>query len=578
MKFFRSKRTISRSKSTYSNDVTLEAQRLREEKESLQREQIEEARRSEEARQEIEHKLKSLEREARELKARNDDYDACFKLALPTQLTKYCDCSTSTSPQSYVVPSKGQIALSRRVLISAGACFALQTLLLLVLVIAYANTRRTSDGYYADLHNAEKVRADVAQAHLEVAPLEKEIETALQREKYWEQKASREREERKAKMDKIDKLRPYDIITGGSKAHAEPEMYGQVQEKTIWAYWYHPKDCRTAYNCKLPPVVQLCKETIERNRGSFAFKIVHRDEVDKFVNKIELPMRWEELIPAQQKDSLMNALLARYGGVALDISTILIRPLDDLWSDMVAQGATFRGYMYRLNGDPWRHAESTVVWFLMSRREGIFTNAVRNQVIGMGDRKDTGHYHHWYLALGDQTVTPLLRMFDFTLPACTSDPTITNPPPNGAWDQKKAMCPELEIHWNGTKQHVARNDTRLILRDPRDGPQMPFAFGTNMTLWKIWDDTPFTEAILPSSMRVPGGPMQGDACASPKECWSVFMRRYEATPFQVGEAPLLSFVKLFAHAKELAGMERSQLMNLTDSFFLSWLHLAGMYS
>jgi hypothetical protein len=325
--------------------------------------------------------------------------------------------------------------------------------------------------------------------------------------------------------------------------------------------------------------VQLCSETIQRNKGSFSFKIVHRDEVDQYVTRIELPMRWEDLIPAHQKDSLMNALLARYGGVALDISTILISPLDDLWSDMLAQGATFRGYMYRLNGDPWRHAESTSVWFLMSRREGIFTAAVRNQVIGMGDRKETGQYHHWYLALGDQTLTPLLRMFDFTLPACTMDPTILNPPKDGAtWDQKLSMCPEQEIRWNKTKQPEARSDTKLLLRDPRDGPQMPFAFGTNMSTWKIWDDTPFTEDILPSSMRVPGAPMQGDSCASAKQCWAVFTRRLKALPFQKGEPRLLSFVKLFAHAKELAGMERKQLMNLTDSFFVSWLNLAGVYS
>lgn len=574
MKYLRGKKTASRSKENSSNAASLEAQRLREQKESLERDQTVEATRAKNAQEDRERQLQALEREVRELKAKNDE-DTYFKL-LPTQLANYCNCSTDED-RSYMVPSKGRVALSKKILLSAVTCFALQTLLLLVLLIGYVNAKKRADGFYTEKQHFEQLQTDLAHARLSMGPLEKDIEIELQREKYWEQKAKHERLTLTRKMEQIDKTKPFDIITGGAQAHADPVMYGKVPEKTIWAYWYHPKDCRTASNCSLPPVVQLCSETIERNRGSFSFKIVHRDEVEKYVNRMELPMRWDELIPAHQKDSLMNALLARYGGVALDISTILIRPLDDLWSNMLAQGATFRGYMYRLNGDPWRHAESTVVWFLMSRREGIFTAAVRNQVIGMGDRKETGRYHHWYLALGDQTVTPILRMFDFTLPACTADPTITNPPPNAAWDQKKSMCPELEIGWNKTRQPEARNDTKLVLRDPRDGPQMPFAFGTNMALWKIWNDTPFTEDILPSSMRVPGAPMQGDSCASAKQCWDVFMRRYKAIPFQAGEAPLLSFVKLFAHAKELAGMERPQLMNLTDSFFVSWLHLAGVY-
>mmetsp|Transcript_68132 Transcript_68132/g.134481 ORF Transcript_68132/g.134481 Transcript_68132/m.134481 type:complete len:574 (+) Transcript_68132:76-1797(+) len=573
MKYLRGKRTAAKSKDNVS--VSSEARRLREEKESLQREQREEARRAEEARQEHEQRLQSLEQEARELRAKSED-DACFRLTLPGQLASCCNASGSTG--SYMMPSKGRFTLSRNVLISAAACFALQTLILLVACVAYGNAKRSADGAYMLEHNMDKLRTNLGRTRSSMEPMENNIETALQRERYWERKAKHKRSERVSFMNKLYKTRPFNIITGGAQAHVEPEMYGKVPEKTIWAYWYHPRDCRTASNCKLPPVVQLCSETIERNRGGFSFKIVHKDEVVKYVNRIELPMRWEQLIPAHQKDSLMNALLARYGGVAMDISTILIRPLDDLWSDMLAQGATFRGYMYRLNGYPWRHAESTVVWFMMTRREGIFTAAVRNQVIGMGDRKETGHYHHWYLALGDQTVTPLLRMFDFTLPACTTDPTIIKPPPNGAWDQKKSMCPELEIGWNKTRRPEARTDTKLLLRDPRDGPQMPFAFGKNMTLWKIWDDTPFAQDILPSSMAVPGGPMQGNPCASPKQCWEVFMHRYQAPLPQAGKPPLLSFVKLFAHAKELAGVQRHQLMKFTDSFFVSWLHLAGVYA
>jgi hypothetical protein len=157
-------------------------------------------------------------------------------------------------------------------------------------------------------------------------------------------------------------------------------------------------------------------ETMEKNRGGFDFRLVHRDEVSQYVSWYELPFRWTDLEPAQQKDSLMNALLARYGGVAMDVSTILLRPLDEYWDEMVEQKAAYWGYMYRVNGLPWRHAEVSVVWFMMARREGVFANAVRSQVMGMGDSNSTGAYHHWYLALGDQTLTPILANLNYSLP------------------------------------------------------------------------------------------------------------------------------------------------------------------
>jgi len=401
------------------------------------------------------------------------------------------------------------------------------------------------------------------------------LQKSQSQEKYWENRYEDEHADAYAKTVALDKSRPFNLITGLS-AHAVPNMYGKVAEKTIWGYWYHPVTCRRKAKCTLPPVVELCVETIKKNRGSFDFKIVHMDEVDDYVTRIELPIRWHRLIPAQQKDSLMNALLSRYGGVALDISTLLLRPLDDYWNNMVSQGATFWGYMYRINGRPWRHAESASVFFLMSRREGIFTTAVRNQLIGMGDRNETGAYHHWYLALGDQTLTPILHMFNYSLPTCTNDPSILRPPPTAQWDQNATMCPELELKWDKASFGPARNDTTILLHDPRDGPQLPFAFGKGMALWNITDSTPFTEEQIPASTKEIGGPMQDETCGSPKECWeTVFLQRYNA-PVQPGGARLLNFVKLFAHAKELKGMTREHMLNLEGSYFHSWLRLAGI--
>mmetsp|Transcript_56352 Transcript_56352/g.108718 ORF Transcript_56352/g.108718 Transcript_56352/m.108718 type:complete len:483 (+) Transcript_56352:62-1510(+) len=362
---------------------------------------------------------------------------------------------------------------------------------------------------------------------------------------------------------------PYEVITA-SRGHARPEMYSMVPEKTIWSYWFHKEHCTSSTNCTLPAHVQLCMETVIKNKGSFSYKLLHIDEVEQYVSMYDLPFQWPVLSPQHQKDSLMNALLARYGGVALDISTILLRPLDDYWEELVNKNLTFRGYMYRINGMPWRHPEDSAVWFLMSRREGIFGTAVRMQVEGMGDKVTTYKvYRQSYFALGDQTLLPILSMFNYSLPRCFNDTTVIEP---------RRLCPEYSSPpWYSGVTGPARNDMRMLLHDPRDGPQLPFV-NLGCASWNISNDTkgiPHGIAQYPPGHQI-GGPMYGHNCSSFKDCWhSVFLARYNAVPAP-GEARLLSFVKLFNHGKELGGQSRSELLAKKDSYFYNWLRIAGL--
>uniref|UniRef100_A0A7S4QZA6 Uncharacterized protein n=1 Tax=Alexandrium monilatum TaxID=311494 RepID=A0A7S4QZA6_9DINO len=570
-----------------------EVQALREQNDRLARERQEDAARKASERLAADRKVQSLEQEVEDLKSQlaqrtrddaisddsgggGDGHFPCFEGPIKASAA-YVPMSARTGGR---VSGAG---VPRKIVIAACAFIGVETALLVGFAAAYfadLQPQRTGErrapppgGDAVDPRESE-----LAEERAEVPALERDLQRSMDQEKYWEKRFKTDEEywttrlaEVKASANLSD--RPYRMITG-LRAHQVPEMYGKVGEKTIWAYWYHPDTCESSTSCVLPPVVQLCSETIRRNKGSFDFRIVHMDEVDKYVNRMELPMRWRELIPAHQKDSLMNALLARYGGVAMDISTILLRPLDDYWEEMVSRGATFMGYMYRLNGMPWRHAETTSVWFLMSRREGLFSTAVRNQVIGMGDRHETGAYHHWYLALGDQTLTPILHMYNYSLPKCTEDATIVSPPASPMWDQKASMCPELEMEWSEDLM-PERNDAKVILRDPREGPQLPFAFGAGMALWDVSDSTALTDEQVPGDMRSPGAPMQQESCGSPRACWQVFVRRYEMLPVP-GRARLLNFVKLFAHVKELKGMSREEILSRSDSFMVTWLRLAGV--
>jgi len=329
-------------------------------------------------------------------------------------------------------------------------------------------------------------------------------------------------------------------------------------------------NCPGSFKCTLPPHVQLCVEVATRNKGSFDYKVMHMDEVPRYLNAMELPLHWKELKPQHQKDAVMNALLGRYGGVALDITVILLRPIDIYWEEMVRNGATFRGYIYRLNAKAHRHAEATAVWFLMSRKDGIFSVATRNQVQGMGDMATTkGVYKEPYFALGDQTLTPILTATNYNLPKCYEDSTVIG---------GTAACPEFAgPPWYSGVTGPARNDVKLMLRDPRDGPVLPYALMPGMALWNVLDTNkplPHWDPQWPSPYEK-GGPMDGELCDSMKACWdNVFYRRfYQQHP--PNEAPALNFVKMFGAGRDLGSLSREALLQNKDTYFYQWLKLAG---
>merc|ERR1712039_116535 len=115
-----------------------------------------------------------------------------------------------------------------------------------------------------------------------------------------------------------------------------------------------------------------------------------------------------------------------------------------------------------------------------------------------------------------------------------------------------------------------RNDTKIMLRDPRDGPQLPFAW-KGMVEWIISDDT----TPLDLSDNELGAPLHGVQCFTMKSCWEdVFLARYNA-PAPPGQARVLNMVKLFNHGAELDGKSRAEILSNTSTYFFNWLRIAG---
>lgn len=69
--------------------------------------------------------------------------------------------------------------------------------------------------------------------------------------------------------------------------------------------------------------------------------------------------------------------------------------------------------------------------------------------------------------------------------------------------------------------------------------------------------------------------MDGEKCATEKDCWNTFLERYQK-PTAPGKAPLLSFVKFFGAMRELNGKTRQDVIEAKDSYFYQFLKLAGL--
>merc|ERR1712217_613203 len=144
-------------------------------------------------------------------------------------------------------------------------------------------------------------------------------------------------------------------------------------------------------------------------------------------------------------------------------------------------------------------------------------------------------------------------------------------------------CPEHEQPpWFKGVTGPARNDGTIMLRDPRDGPQLPFAC-LRMAVWDVTNTEPLNKTWPVTSFgdwaraNTPGAPMYQVTCNSMKDCWdNVFMRRYnQKSP--PGEARLLHFVKMFSAGEaDLKERSRKAILSNKNTYFYQWLKLAGL--
>merc|ERR1712232_960555 len=159
-----------------------------------------------------------------------------------------------------------------------------------------------------------------------------------------------------------------------------------------------------------------------------------------------------------KKDVVMGALLAAYGGVAADGTSIIFKNITDWWDDLVKQRITFRGYRY-LWGE-------TVDWFWMARRDsGVFRRYVSDVTLRMGQNLEGSAIPgDTYRALASGSLDPILEEIDSALPVCRE-----------VRNESKDACSQGRLyHYNGNPD---LENEKLVILDPRDSASGPVLEG-----------------------------------------------------------------------------------------------------
>ncbi len=102
--------------------------------------------------------------------------------------------------------------------------------------------------------------------------------------------------------------------------------------RRVWTYWEsRPGSSRATY-------LDLCLETIRRHSGSLELHVLDHDTVPPWLPDLDVE-RWERLpAPNYRSDYARSRLLQRYGGIWIDLDTVALAPLSELFSHIDSSG------------------------------------------------------------------------------------------------------------------------------------------------------------------------------------------------------------------------------------------------
>lgn len=143
---------------------------------------------------------------------------------------------------------------------------------------------------------------------------------------------------------------------------------GEVQERTIWAYWAQ------GYG-QMPEFFKLCVDTWRHHNPDWDVRVLERNNLYEFLSEADLPNRFNHMLSHQiASDAIRLALLARYGGVWLDVSVLLNEPLDDLCWNQIEEGEVDAAAFFHphYGTEALQGKDFIESWFLATRQGNPF--------------------------------------------------------------------------------------------------------------------------------------------------------------------------------------------------------------
>eukprot|EP00964_Phaeocystis_antarctica_P081945 scaffold51320_cov69-Phaeocystis_antarctica.AAC.1 len=95
-------------------------------------------------------------------------------------------------------------------------------------------------------------------------------------------------------------------------------------DKVIWGYWHSGR-------AALPGFCEFCVRTWEARNPAWKVVVIDEASLGEYLEAADLPSTFGSLKVQHQSDIVRIAVLRRFGGVYLDVSTVCLQGLDDVF-------------------------------------------------------------------------------------------------------------------------------------------------------------------------------------------------------------------------------------------------------
>mmetsp|Transcript_24402 Transcript_24402/g.36856 ORF Transcript_24402/g.36856 Transcript_24402/m.36856 type:complete len:435 (-) Transcript_24402:2316-3620(-) len=129
------------------------------------------------------------------------------------------------------------------------------------------------------------------------------------------------------------------------RSWSDPAPFDDASTKIIWGFWHSKGSGKNQKheNSKqnLPPLCQLALGSWKAHHGSdWKIIILNDDNFQRYVPSSDIPANFSSLSPQHRCDILRISVLIRYGGVYMDMTTIVLKSLDPFFENPTEQNNT----------------------------------------------------------------------------------------------------------------------------------------------------------------------------------------------------------------------------------------------